>query len=377
MSGFNVLSRRQLTDSRWLRLFATLLAMLPAARIPADDLASRLEPLIAAHQGQSLRETPDDPTDKPAADEEEDDGDSQVIPAGASRETGAKAPTADAALPALQPRDALAGLPFVSCRKWVVADANTGAVLASEGADDVVDVASTTKIMTAYVVLQLAQKSPLLLEQAVTFSERAAATSGSSCDLKAGEKLPVRELLHALLLPSGNDAAVALAEHFGKRFEPASSKSAGDSLSRFVAEMNRAAKRLEMSATRYLNPNGLPEKGHNSSARDLVRLTVAARKDRLFRAIVATRRHEVEVTAKDGQRRTLTWKSTNRLLAITGYSGVKTGYTRAAGSCLVSSGDRANDALIVVVLGASSAATAVADSRNLYRWGWRERGQRE
>ena len=71
------------------------------------------------------------------------------------------------------------------------------------------------------------------------------------------------------------------------------------------------------------------------------------------------------------------WKTTNRLLAITGYTGVKTGYTKAAGSCLVSSGERGRDRLIVVVLGAPSAAAAVADSRNLYRWAWRERGHKD
>jgi serine-type D-Ala-D-Ala carboxypeptidase (penicillin-binding protein 5/6) len=277
----------------------------------------------------------------------------------------------------LQPRDPLTGPPFVSCRQWAVADAATGKLVGELKADAVVDVASTTKIMTAHVVLQLVRKDESLLDQPVTFTERAARTSGSSCDLLPGEKLAVREMLYALLLPSGNDAAVALAEHFGKSFQPATPKGGDDALARFVAEMNRAAKRLEMSATRYRNPNGLPEKGHVSNAADLVRLTVAARQTPLFREIVATRQHEVEVSGRDGKRRKLTWKNTNRLLAIAGYGGVKTGYTKAAGSCLVSTGDRGKDGLIVVVLGAPSAGAAVADSRNLYRWAWRERGHRE
>lgn len=277
----------------------------------------------------------------------------------------------------LQPRDGLTGPPFVSCRHWAVADATTGALVGEFKSDVVVDVASTTKIMTAHVILQLIRKDESLLEQPVTFSERAARTSGSSCELQPGEKLAVREMLYALLLPSGNDAAVALAEHFGRRFEPTTRKADDDGLARFVAEMNRGAKRLEMSATRYANPNGLPEKGHSSTAGDLVRLTAAARQSPLFREIVSTRQHEVEVTGRDGKRRTLTWKNTNRLLAIAGYSGVKTGYTKAAGSCLVSTGDRGKDSVIVVVLGAPSAAAAVADSRNLYRWAWRERGHRD
>jgi D-alanyl-D-alanine carboxypeptidase (penicillin-binding protein 5/6) len=280
-------------------------------------------------------------------------------------------------LPPLLPRDPLNGPPFVVSRNWAVADAATGKLIGESAANAAVDVASTTKIMTAFVILELIRSDKSILGQPVIFSERAARTSGSSCDLKPGESLPVREMLFALLLPSGNDAAIALAEHFGKRFEPASRKGAGDSLTRFVAEMNRAARRLEMSATRYVNPNGLPEKGHHSSARDLVRLTIAARRHSLFCEVAASRRHEVEVVARDGTRRTLTWKNTNRLLAITGYSGVKTGYTRAAGSCLVSTGERGKESLIVVVLGAPSAAAAVTDSRNLYRWAWRERGHRE
>ena len=83
------------------------------------------------------------------------------------------------------------------------------------------------------------------------------------------------------------------------------------------------------------------------------------------------------MTARDGSQRPIVWKTTNRLLSIAGYTGVKTGYTKAAGSCLVSTGERGRDSLIVVVLGAPTAASAVVDSRNLYRWAWRERGHRE
>jgi len=283
----------------------------------------------------------------------------------------------DSSLPTLQPRDSLSGPPFVACRNWVVADAKTGKVIGESGAESVVDIASTTKIMTACVVLQLAQQDPAVLDEIVTMSERAARTAGSSCDIKQGERLGARDMLYAMLVPSGNDAAVALAEHFGPRFEPASRKGTSDSLSRFVAEMNRRAKQLEMSSTRFVNPNGLPDKGHTSSARDLVRATIAARHHPLFREIVGTRRYEAEVTTSDRKRRPIAWKNTNRLLAITGYTGVKTGYTKAAGSCLVSTGDRGRDSLIVVVLGSPSAAAAAADSRNLYRWAWQERGQRE
>jgi D-alanyl-D-alanine carboxypeptidase (penicillin-binding protein 5/6) len=251
-----------------------------------------------------------------------------------------------------------------------------GQIVAESDAAEVVDVASTTKIMTALVVLRAVRDTPRALDETVSFSERAAGTQGSSCGLNAGDAVSVRDLLYALLVRSGNDAAIALAEHFGRRFDPPSKRS-DDPVSRFVAEMNREARRLGLSATKYANPNGLPEKGHRSSALDLVRLSVEARKLSLFREIVATRAHEAEATTRNGTVRKLTWKTTNRLLAIEGYDGIKTGYTRAAGSCLVSSARRGRDELIVVVLGAPSAGAAAADSRNLYRWAWRERGHSE
>ncbi|MGE5193369.1 MAG: serine hydrolase [Deltaproteobacteria bacterium] len=283
-----------------------------------------------------------------------------------------------AALEELKPRDALTGPPFVACRNWAVAEARTGKILWGSRAADVVDTASTTKIMTAYVILKLAEKQPEVLDEVVAFSERASKTAGSSCKVRAGEKLPVGELLYGLLVPSGNDAAIALAEHFGSRFEPPPRKKGEtDPVARFVAEMNRAAAKLNLADTRYTNPNGLPEKGHASSAQDLARLTTAAGQLPHFRDYVSCRQHEARVAGRDGSRRSIVWKTTNRLLAIAGYTGVKTGYTKGAGSCLVSSGVRGRDSLVVVVLGAPSAAAAVADSRNLYRWAWRERGHKD
>jgi D-alanyl-D-alanine carboxypeptidase len=283
-----------------------------------------------------------------------------------------------AALPELLPRDPLTGPPFLVCRAWAVAEAQSGKILWESRASEVFDTASTTKIMTAYVILKLAEEKPKVLDELVVFSDRADKTDGSSSKIRAGERIPVRELLYGLLLPSGNDAAIALAEHFGPRLDPPPQKQGhADPVARFVAEMNRTAAQLKLAETRYLNPNGLPEKGHASSARDLARLTAAARQLKLFGEYVSSRLHEATATARDGTQRSVVWKTTNRLLAISGYTGVKTGYTKAAGSCLVSSGERGRDSLIVVVLGAPSAASAVVDSRNLYRWAWRERGHKE
>jgi D-alanyl-D-alanine carboxypeptidase (penicillin-binding protein 5/6) len=281
-------------------------------------------------------------------------------------------PPAEKPLPPKAPAEKLGGPPVVTAKAWAVADGKTGKVLWGSQESTPLTIASTTKIMTAWIVLALAADDAKVLDEVVTFSEKAAKTGGSSCGLKAGEKLPVRDLLYGLLLPSGNDAATALAEHFGGRFE--AEGKADEPLARFVAEMNRKAKGLKMEETKYLDPHGLSK--NQASARDLVTLAHTALKNPLFAKYVQTRRHKCEVTDADGKTREVTWNNTNRLLDIEGYDGVKTGTTTAAGSCLVSSGRYESDHLLVVVLGATSNDSRYTDTRNLYLWAWRERGHK-
>jgi D-alanyl-D-alanine carboxypeptidase (penicillin-binding protein 5/6) len=233
-------------------------------------------------------------------------------------------------------------------------------------------IASTSKIMTAWVVLRLASTDPKVLDEVVTYSERAAKTPGSSAGLKAGEKVPVKDLLYGLMLPSGNDAAVALAEHFGPRLGAATD---GDGLARFVAEMNRQAQALRLKEMSFKDPNGL-SRDNVASARALAALTVEALKDERFRAYVTTRRHSCAVTEPGGAKRTVAWVNSNKLLDVEGYEGVKTGTTNAAGNCLVASAKRGDERLIVVVLGSTSTDGRYVDARNLFRWAWRERGQK-
>lgn len=268
--------------------------------------------------------------------------------------------------------DSLAGPPFVSAKSWIVVNAQTGKVL--RGGDEVEarPMASTSKIMTAWIVLQLAATDPKVLDEVVTYSENAAKTPGSSAKLAAGEKVSVKELLYGLLLPSGNDAAVALAEHFGPRFGNAKD---GDSLQRFIAEMNRRCKALGLKEMAYKDPNGLSRE-NVSSARDLATLSCEAMKDERFRAYVTTRRRDCEVIEPGGGKRNVTWINTNRLLGIEGYEGIKTGTTTPAGNCLVACAKRGNDRLIVVVLGSTSADGRYIDTRNLFRWAWLELGQK-
>lgn len=258
----------------------------------------------------------------------------------------------------------------IAAKAWAVVDGKTGTLLGGFHEAEARPIASTTKVMTAWVILQRADQNPKLLDEEIRFSERAAATRGSSCRLKVGERLPVRELLYGLLLPSGNDAAVALAEHFGPRLhagEPAKE----DGVGMFVAEMNRQAKRLQLAQTRFLDPNGLAR--NQASARDLAVLTWHAMQNAHFRSYVKTRVHECAVRAGADSKRRVTWKNTNRLLADANCDGVKTGTTNAAGACLVASAHHGADHFIVVVLGSTSGDGRYEDARKLFRWAWEQR----
>jgi D-alanyl-D-alanine carboxypeptidase (penicillin-binding protein 5/6) len=173
------------------------------------------------------------------------------------------------------------------------------------------------------------------------------------------------------MLPSGNDASVALAEHFGPRLAPVNSD-ADDPLAKFVAAMNHAAKELGMEKTIYKNPHGLTAKGHQSSALDLTKLAHAAIQLPRFRHYIDTRQHGSTLLGPGGYQRNIVWKNTNQLLGIEGYHGIKTGTTSAAGACLVSWGDRDEKSCIVVVLGSTSSDARYVDTRNLFRWWFRE-----
>ena len=281
---------------------------------------------------------------------------------------GAQPPAAKP-LPAKAPAEKLDGPPVVTAKAWAVADGKTGKVLWGSKEREPLAIASTTKIMTAHLVFTLAAADAKVFDEVITFSARADKTTGSTSGLLAGDKVTVRNLLFGLLLPSGNDAAVALAEHFGDRF---SGDGKGDAVAKFVAEMNRTAEGLKMGETKYLDPHGLG--GNTASARDLLALAFAALKNPAFVKYVQTRRHTCEVTDAAGKPRAVVWNNTNKLLGIDGYEGVKTGTTTAAGSCLVASARRDGDHLLAVVLGCTSNDSRYADVRNLCRWAWRARG---
>lgn len=272
--------------------------------------------------------------------------------------------------------DELDGPPFVGSRVWAIADGKTGNLLWGQDAEKPVDIASTTKMMTAYLVGKYVQEHPEALKEKITFSKRADETIGSTADLRAGEVVSVEELMYGLMLPSGNDASVAFGEHFGSRLAPGGEKASGEqdsarqSYDKFIEAMNAAAKELGMEQSSFTNTHGLTDEKHKASAADLAKLALAVKQIPFLQKVVATPQHGATVTGPGGYERNVLWKNTNNLLKIEGYDGVKTGTTDAAGACLVSSAKRGDDSLIVVVLGAPTSDSRYVDSRNLYRWGW-------
>jgi serine-type D-Ala-D-Ala carboxypeptidase (penicillin-binding protein 5/6) len=274
-----------------------------------------------------------------------------------------------------QDPDALDGPPFVTAQAWTILNGETGEFLAGENDEEKRDPASTTKIMTALIVSRLAEEDPKILDETVTFSSRADNTTGSTSGVQEGEKLFVGELLYGLMLPSGNDASVALAEHFGARFGPMNSgtnSETTDPYDHFIARMNALAAESGMASTHFDNPHGLGTGTHKTTARDLARLAHEAFRVPLFRKIVSTPQHGTTLASVSGYRRNVVWRNTNQLLRVKGYDGIKTGTTGAAGNCLVSTAERNGQRLIVVVLGATSADSRYTDTRNLFRWAWND-----
>ncbi len=216
----------------------------------------------------------------------------------------------------------------VSAKSAILYEPETKTVLFEKNSGEKREIASTTKIMTAVVVLE-----NVALSDIVIVPEVCVGTEGTSMYLKAGEKLSVSDLLHGLMLQSGNDAAIALAYYVG-----------GSDIEAFVGMMNDTAKRIGMNDTCFKNPNGLPAEGHVSTAYDMALLAAYAMGNPEFAKIVSTK--SVNIAG-----RTLT--NHNKLLRLyEGADGIKTGFTKAAGRCLVSSAERDGMKLVAVTLSA-------------------------
>ncbi len=242
--------------------------------------------------------------------------------------------------------------PTIAASAFFLEDFHTGKVLAENNADARLAPASLTKIMTVYVVFRELSIGHLHLDDSVIISEKAWKTSGSRMFLELGNQVKIQDLLQGVIIQSGNDASVALAEHV-----------AGDE-STFADMMNQHAARLGMSNSHFKNSDGLPSSDHYSSARDLAILTTALIKEfpEYYRWF----------SQKEFTYNKITQQNRNKLLSRDeSVDGVKTGFTDDAGYCLVASALREDMRLISVVMGTKSAQARANENQTLLNYGFR------
>lgn len=311
-------------NSRWKRRQRVLLALLAVLILLEIGLVTRGVMLLAAGHATAFAPTP--------------------TPTATSTPTPTPTPTTPA--PAIQ---AAAG---------ILMNLDTGAVLFGQQADQKLAIASTTKIMTAVLVLENGH-----LDQSVTIGADAVkegSGDASHMGLSRGEVLTMQQLLYGLLLPSGDDAAVAIADAVGKDFGK-----------NFVALMNTQALYLGLTHTHYVNPDGLDAPGEYSSASDLLALTRYALRLPMFTSLVDTYEYQIPATSRH---KAYDLFNTNQLIwpsgGYAGATGVKTGTTGNAGACLVFAATRNGHHLLGVVLGAPSDPARYRDARLLLDWGF-------
>lgn len=258
--------------------------------------------------------------------------------------------------------------PMVTATSWAVAEGQE--IRFSKSADTLHQIASLTKLMTSLVVMETlssegeARELDGWLQRTVVVSKAAATISGTSALLETGDRLTVQDLLYALLLPSGNDAAVALSEYAGRRM---SNRSSLELEARVIEAMNDKAQLLGMSSTTFVDVHGMGE--NYSTARDLVLLTHEFMDTPILREIVGATEYTVEVRSGRGTSRTRLWRNTNQLLGE--FHGVKTGHTNLAGGCLILSGEYSGKTRRVIVLGSSNQSTRFMDAFNIFQWSLR------
>lgn len=244
----------------------------------------------------------------------------------------------------------LSNEPSINSRAAIIYDRSSGHILFGKNENEKRKMASTTKIMTAIVVLENSN-----LDDIVTISSKSAGTGGSRLGLKTNDTISVRDLLYGLLLCSGNDAAVALAEHVG------------GNLPGFATLMNKKCEFLNLASTHFVTPHGLDNDAHYTTAYELAVITNYALKNETFNKFVGTKNYTVTI---NGHSKNLS--NTNELLGnLNGVYGVKTGFTNGANRCLVTSVKRGNMDLICIVLGADTKKDRTRDSVHLIEYAFK------
>ncbi len=242
--------------------------------------------------------------------------------------------------------------PSVDAGSYVLMDYRTGRTLAEKDADRELDPASITKVMTAYVVFDALADGTISLEDQVTVSERAWRMAGSRMFIEVGRQVAVEDLLQGMIIQSGNDASVALAEHVAGSEEA------------FVDLMNQYADRLGLDSTRYQNATGMPVEDHYTTARDIAVLARALVEDFPEYYHWYSERHFTYNGIRQDNRNLLLWRDDS-------VDGIKTGHTSSAGYCLLTSAKRDDMRLISVVMDSSDERSRADASQSLLNYGFR------
>lgn len=242
--------------------------------------------------------------------------------------------------------------PSLAVDAYLLKDVSSGKIIASHKMEEQLEPASLTKMMTAYLTFDAIKNGSIALDQTIPVSTKAWKVEGSRMFIDPKKSVTVDELLHGLIIQSGNDAAIALAEAIGGSEE------------QFAAMMNEEAKRLGMEASQYKNSTGLPDKAHYTTAQDLAIIAEALIRDfpEDYRRLYSQKQYTYN-KIKQNNRNKLLWNDPK-------VDGVKTGHTKAAGYCLVSSAKRGDRRLIAVVLGAVSEAMRASESQRLLNYGF-------
>ena len=242
--------------------------------------------------------------------------------------------------------------PTIDAKSWLLIDMNSGQVLSENAADERLEPASLTKLMTAYLTFDAIKQGTLQLNQLINISENAWRTGGSKMFVRVNTQVTVEDLIKGMIVQSGNDACVALAEGIAGNEE------------NFAQMMNNQAKRLGMTASQFKNATGLPNPEHYTTARDLSILTTALIND--FPEF-----YKKYYSIKEFTYNNIKQPNRNRLLWLDeSVDGVKTGFTDNAGYCLISSANRDNRRVLSVLLGAKSANGRINESAKLLNWGY-------
>ena len=261
-------------------------------------------------------------------------------------------PVADVNLAQKAPAALIPSAPNIDASAYILMDADSGKILASKNADKTLPPASLTKLMTSYVISEAIKQGQIHLDDKVRISKTAWQRGGSRMFVEAGSQVSVEDLVHGIIVASGNDACVAMAEYIA------------GSEKGFAELMNQTAERLGMTETHFVDATGLPDPKHHSTPHDLAILSQALINDFPEDYAWYSQKWIKYNDIRQPNRNRLLWRDPT-------VDGLKTGHTKAAGYCLISSAKRNDMRLISVVMGAPSDAARSDDSQALLNWGFR------